>query len=75
MNLYKKNISKEPLKCNERYFANHIVAIVYRYPVFGLTKVRCKNSNEEFIVDSKLLTELPDDTYTLSIGLLEGGLT
>lgn len=72
MNFFQKNISIEPLKCNEKYFANQIVTIIHRYPVFGLISVRYKESNEEFIADSKLLTEIQDNTHTISIGLIGG---
>ena len=74
MSFYIKNTSTEPLQCNERYFINHIVTVIHNYPVFELTMVKYKDSNEEFIVDSKLLTEIPDNTHTISIGLL-GGLS
>ena len=63
----------EPLQCNERYFTNEIVTVIYKYPVFGLAKVRYKDSNEEFIVDSKLLTKIPDNTNTISVDLIGGG--
>lgn len=70
MNFKTKNISIEPLKCDERYYTNQIVTIIYKYPVFGLARARIKDSNEEFIVDTKLLTEIPDNTHTISLGLL-----
>lgn len=73
MNFHRKNISK-PLQFHEMYFINHIVTVIYKYPIFELTLVRYKHSNEEFIVDSKLLTETPDNTHTISIGLLGGYL-
>lgn len=72
MNFYIGSISTEPMQFNERYFTNHIVTVIYKYPVFGLARVRYKDSNEEFIVDSKLLTEIPDNTNTITIGLIGG---
>jgi len=72
MNFYIKNISTEPLKLNEKYFINRIVIVIYKYPIFELTRVRYKDNNEEIIVDSKLLTDKIDNTRTISIGLLGG---
>ncbi len=74
MNFHRKNISSKPLQSNEKYYISRIVTVIYKYPVFELTKVRYKDSNEEFIVDSKLLTETLDNTHTISIGLLGGYL-
>lgn len=58
---------------NERkYLLNQIVVIVKEYSLFGLSKIRYYDENEEFIVDTKLLTEEPSKEHTINIRLLGG---
>ena len=55
-----------------KYLLNQIVIIVKEYSLFGLSKIRYYNDNEEFIIDSKLLTEEPIEEHTINIRLLGG---
>lgn len=63
---------KGPLACAEMYLQNHLVLIIHEYPMFGLTKIKYKDDNEEFIIDSKLLTKLPNNEHTINLALLGG---
>lgn len=62
----------ESLSHAEKYLMNQIVVIIHEYPIFGLSKIRYRNSNEEFIIDTKLLIKVPTNEHTISIGLLGG---
>ena len=62
----------ESLSHVEKYLKNQIVIIIHEYPIFNLSKIRYRDSNEEFIIDTKLLMEVPTKEHTISIGLLGG---
>ena len=56
----------------KKYFFAQLIIVVQEYSIFGLSKIRYINSNEEFIVDTKLITEGPLYEHTICIGLLGG---
>lgn len=57
---------------NEKYLMNHIVVIVARSRWFGLVRVRYKDEKEEFWIEEKTLTTIPDDSHTISLHLVGG---
>lgn len=69
---YSKGQFVEPLSDFEKYLINQIVIIIHDYPLFGLSKIRYRDSHEEFIIDTKLLMDTPTNEHTISIGLLGG---
>jgi len=52
------------------FFSNQAIKIVKLYPVFKLAKIMFIEDNTELIVDSCLISTVPDNTNTLSLGLL-----
>ena len=56
----------------QRYLLNQIVIIIKEYSLYGLSKIRYSDDNEEFIIDSKLITEVPCDERTINIRLIGG---
>lgn len=59
-----------PISNIEKFLMNQRVLIIHEYPIFGLSKVRYENDDEEFIIDSKSLTSIPSKEHTISIQLL-----
>lgn len=55
-----------------QYLMNQLVVIITHYPVFNLTKIRYTDEDKEFIIDTSLLINEPDNAYTLSLQLLGG---
>lgn len=55
-----------------RYLQDQLVVIIHEYPLLGLCKIRYIDDNEEFIIDSRSLTETPVFEHTLSIQLFGG---
>jgi hypothetical protein len=52
------------------YLMNQAVIVIYKYPKFGLTKIRYQDSCDEFIIDTKLLADKPTSVHTINLGLL-----
>lgn len=63
-----------PLVTREKrlYLINQIVIVQSEVLWFNLVKVRYENDLREFLVDVRLLALEPDDTRTISLGLLGG---
>lgn len=55
-----------------KYLLNHQVFIIKEYSLYGLSRIRYRDEDEEFTVDSGLLTEVPSREHTINIRLLGG---
>ena len=67
-----KKLSPLVTKEKRLYLMNQIVIVQSEVLWFNLVKVRYENDLREFLVDVRLLALEPDDTRTISLGLLGG---
>ncbi len=55
-----------------KYLMNRLVVLKKLYPLIGLAKICYIDEDTPFIIDIKAISNCPDSTKTLSLGLLGG---
>lgn len=56
----------------QKYLMEQAILVIKDYSCFGLSKVKYVNENQSFMIDTRLISNVPINEKTISIQLLGG---